>query len=262
MGFVEVRDCTFYIEDKGEGPPILLIPPSGSTASTWGTVPDELAAAARVITFDRRGYTRTGGPTVHSAAVHTAGVHDPAYARAMGTLPEAAIALFRTPPDRFIAEYAERLGLNQETLATIRTIVEASRAQGETLRAELRQAYAQMRASLSQEMPKEAAVMQQADAIGALELAIRKQRLQAMLRIRALLTPAQRQELSRRPPTSAGTWTPQLQRPQRRIHPTRGRPAVEWAPSIPAPRSRASRCRRGASSARRPSRSPATTRRD
>src|SRR4051794_204349 len=27
-----------------------------------------------------------------------------AYARAMGTLPEAAIALFRTPPDRFIAE--------------------------------------------------------------------------------------------------------------------------------------------------------------
>ena len=28
----------------------------------------------------------------------------PAYARAMGTLPEAAIGLFRTPPDRFIAE--------------------------------------------------------------------------------------------------------------------------------------------------------------
>jgi hypothetical protein len=54
-----------------------------------------------------------------------------------------------------------------------------------------------MRTLLSQEVPNEAAVMQQADAIGALELAILKQRLQVMLRIRALLTPAQRQELMR-----------------------------------------------------------------
>src|SRR2546422_8902834 len=92
-------------------------------------------------------------------------------------------------PDRFIAEYAERLGLDQETLATIRTIVEASRAPGETLRAELRQAYAQMRALLSQEAPKEAAVMQQADAIGALELAARKQRLQGIMRNRELVAP-------------------------------------------------------------------------
>jgi len=99
--------------------------------------------------------------------------------------------------DRFTAEYAERLGLNQETLVTIRTIVDAARAQREALRADLRQAYTQMRALLSQEEPNEAAVMQQADAIGALELAARKQRLQVMLRIRALLTPAQRQELIR-----------------------------------------------------------------
>jgi len=55
-----------------------------------------------------------------------------------------------------------------------------------------------MRALLSQELPDEAAVMQQADTIDALELTERKNRLQAMLRIRALLTPAQRQELIRR----------------------------------------------------------------
>jgi Spy/CpxP family protein refolding chaperone len=100
-------------------------------------------------------------------------------------------------PERFIAEYAERLGLDQQTLATIRTLVEAARTQAETLRVELRQAYAQMRALLSQEVPSEAAVMQQADAIGVLELAARKLRLQVMLQIRALLTPAQRQELVR-----------------------------------------------------------------
>lgn len=99
--------------------------------------------------------------------------------------------------DRFIVEQAERLGLDQETLTAIRTIVESSRASGETTWAALHQAHAQMRALLSQEMPNETAVMQQADAIGALELAARKQRLQVMLRIRALLTPAQRQELIR-----------------------------------------------------------------
>lgn len=100
-------------------------------------------------------------------------------------------------PERFFAEHAERLGLDKETLRAIHTIVDASRASGETIWAELHQAHAQMRALLSQEMPNEVAVMQQADAIGALELAARKQRLQVMLRIRALLTPAQRQELSR-----------------------------------------------------------------
>lgn len=101
-------------------------------------------------------------------------------------------------PGRFLEEeYAEQLGLEAETLAAIRTIVEAAHLQSKTLRAELHQAHVQMRALLSQEMPDEFAVMQQADAIGALDLAERKHRLQAMLRIRALLTPAQRQELIR-----------------------------------------------------------------
>ena len=101
-------------------------------------------------------------------------------------------------PGRFIEEeYAERLGLEAETLAAIHTIVEAARLQNKTLGAELHDAYAQMRALLSQEMPDAAAVMQQADTIGGLELAERKHRLQAMLHIRALLTPAQRQELIR-----------------------------------------------------------------
>ena len=103
----------------------------------------------------------------------------------------------KAQPDRFIAEHAEQLGLTQETLTAIHTIVEASRGPQEARRVALRQAYAQMRALLSQEVPDEVAVMQQAEAISALELAARKQRLQVMLQIRALLTPAQRQELVR-----------------------------------------------------------------
>jgi len=100
-------------------------------------------------------------------------------------------------PGRFIEEYAEQLGLEAETVAAIRTIVEATHQQNKDLGAKLHQAYAQMRTLLSQEMPDKAAVMQQADAIGAIELAARKNRLQAMLQIRALLKPAQRQELLR-----------------------------------------------------------------
>jgi len=101
-------------------------------------------------------------------------------------------------PGRFIEEeYAERLGLGAETLAAIHTIVEAARLQSKTLWTELHQAHAQMRALLSQETPDPTEVMRQADAIGALELTERKNRLQAMLQIRAVLTPAQRQELVR-----------------------------------------------------------------
>jgi pimeloyl-ACP methyl ester carboxylesterase len=71
MAYIKDRGNNFYYQDKGEGPLILLIPPAGSTASTWGTLPGDLAGAGRVIAYDRRGYTRSGGETVRSAAVHT-----------------------------------------------------------------------------------------------------------------------------------------------------------------------------------------------
>src|SRR5262245_48154196 len=61
MGFVKALGSSFYYEEQGEGLPILLIPPSGSTASTWGTLVGDLAGAGRVIAYDRRGYTRSGG---------------------------------------------------------------------------------------------------------------------------------------------------------------------------------------------------------
>ena len=61
-----------YFEETGEGVPILLIPPSGATASTWGSVVEELAGIGRVIAYDRRGYARSGGDPVRSVSTHTA----------------------------------------------------------------------------------------------------------------------------------------------------------------------------------------------
>jgi pimeloyl-ACP methyl ester carboxylesterase len=99
MGYIEARGCNFYYEENGEGPPILLIPPSGSTASTWGALVRDLAGAGRVIAYDRRGYTRSGGAVVRSAAEHTRDAAavldalDAGSAVAVGTSVGATIAL-------------------------------------------------------------------------------------------------------------------------------------------------------------------------
>lgn len=71
MSTVRSNGCDLYFMDEGEGVPILLIPPSGATASTWGSVIDELARIGRVISYDRRGYARSGGEPVRGAATHT-----------------------------------------------------------------------------------------------------------------------------------------------------------------------------------------------
>jgi 3-oxoadipate enol-lactonase len=60
-----------FYEQKGEGPPVLLIHPAGATASTWGSVANDLARLGRVIAYDRRGYRRSGGEPVRSIAAHT-----------------------------------------------------------------------------------------------------------------------------------------------------------------------------------------------
>ena len=64
--------CDLYYEELGEGVPILLIHPAGATGSTWGSATDALARIGRVITYDRRGYARSGGEPARSISAHTA----------------------------------------------------------------------------------------------------------------------------------------------------------------------------------------------
>ena len=64
--------CDLYYEEVGEGVPILLIHPAGATASTWGTATELLARIGRVITYDRRGYARSGGKPARSMSTRTA----------------------------------------------------------------------------------------------------------------------------------------------------------------------------------------------
>jgi pimeloyl-ACP methyl ester carboxylesterase len=68
---VHDRGCVLYYEEASKGAPILLIHPSGATASTWGAVVDQLARIGHVITYDRRGYSRSGGDPVRAMPTHT-----------------------------------------------------------------------------------------------------------------------------------------------------------------------------------------------
>lgn len=89
----------------------------------------------------------------------------------------------------------ETLGLDEATLTKVYHIIDASRADQRELRRTHHEAHQRMRTLLEQETPDEAAVMVQADIVGAQRTAMEKQRLRTILQIRALLTPEQRTKL-------------------------------------------------------------------
>lgn len=99
------------------------------------------------------------------------------------------------PPGGLVSRNAERLGLQGDSLAAVQAVINASGARHADLLAKLETARAAMRELLTQPVPDSKAVMAQADAIGAIETEIHKNRLQAIMEIRALLTPDQRKML-------------------------------------------------------------------
>ena len=101
------------------------------------------------------------------------------------------------PIGGLIQRNAERIGLKGDALASVQAVVEASGKRHEALLAQLDAARNAMRSLLSKPVPDSAAVMAQADAIGSIETQLHKNRLQAIMDIRALLTPEQREVLLR-----------------------------------------------------------------
>ncbi len=96
-----------------------------------------------------------------------------------------------------IAQHAERLGLDEATLAQIEEIGEASRVAGEALGEAMHEARDELHELLRADDPERRAVLKAAERIGDAETALRKHHLGTMLDIRALLTPEQREELVR-----------------------------------------------------------------
>lgn len=91
---------------------------------------------------------------------------------------------------------AVRLQLDDATQARIREIAESARAERESFRESMRGERKVLHELLKVDSPDEAAVLAQADVIGALDTEMRKASLRTRLALRALLTPEQRAELA------------------------------------------------------------------
>jgi esterase len=61
-GTVRVNGVRLYYEEHGEGPAILCVHGTGSSALLWSAAVPELARLGRVIVYDRRGCTRSERP--------------------------------------------------------------------------------------------------------------------------------------------------------------------------------------------------------
>ncbi len=99
------------------------------------------------------------------------------------------------PQHIMFEKHADRLGLDAETLEKIRGISEKAKEESSELHTKFQEARTTMHKLLSAEAPDKAAVMKQAEVMGEIMTGIRKHRLAALLDVRALLTPEQRQEL-------------------------------------------------------------------
>jgi len=94
-----------------------------------------------------------------------------------------------------LEEKIDALNLDDTTRTAIRQAIDEGRVAQEDLRNQLRQARQDLRAMLQKQEPNEAQVLAQAEVIGGLVTAQRKQALHTMLAVRALLTPEQRASL-------------------------------------------------------------------
>lgn len=59
MSYLEVPGARLYYETRGAGPLLLLIPGANGDANVFPPLADRLAADFTVVTYDRRGYTRS-----------------------------------------------------------------------------------------------------------------------------------------------------------------------------------------------------------
>jgi pimeloyl-ACP methyl ester carboxylesterase len=68
MPHAEGAGVALHYDERGDGPPLLVVHGMASDAAAWASALDELAAAgARAIAYDRRGYGSSGAPEPYAA---------------------------------------------------------------------------------------------------------------------------------------------------------------------------------------------------
>ncbi len=102
------------------------------------------------------------------------------------------------PPQGSPLDHAlESVELPEDVRKDVDALLDESHRTRRGLRRSLHAAHEQMRSLLDAEEPNEAAILEQADAIGKLQTSLDKDRLVTLPRIRARLSPEQRGELTR-----------------------------------------------------------------
>lgn len=110
------------------------------------------------------------------------------------------------PRGGFLERKLDSLGLAPETRAAVQKLLDDAKPAREASHQQIRQAHDAMKALLDAEPVDEAAVMAQADRIGALMTASRKQELRTLIQVRALLSPEERARLEQAMQERAGRW--------------------------------------------------------
>jgi Spy/CpxP family protein refolding chaperone len=98
-------------------------------------------------------------------------------------------------PLEMIERHADKLGIDDGTLEAIWEIADAGRTEGRQFRRSLRQLRKELREMLRSDEPDRVAVMAQVDAIGEIDVALRKHDLNILLDVRTLLTSEQKKAL-------------------------------------------------------------------
>src|SRR5919204_5220087 len=62
MPLAEINGVKLYYEETGEGDPLLFVHGSWTDHATWELVVPELSKQFRVISYDRRGHSRSSAP--------------------------------------------------------------------------------------------------------------------------------------------------------------------------------------------------------
>jgi Spy/CpxP family protein refolding chaperone len=117
------------------------------------------------------------------------------------------------PEARLIERNAEELGLDAETVAAVKKLADESREEEKKVLEATGEAWTRMRELLDQELPDEAALLEQAALISRASGEAQKRRVLLTLRVRALLTPEQRAKFmelrkTARPPRPGGPRQP------------------------------------------------------
>lgn len=108
MATVTVNGVSLYVEEAGQGEPLVLIHGGWGDLNSWDAVVPGLASAFRVVRHDRRGHTRSerpGGPgSIHedvadAAALIEVLVGAPAYVLGNSSGASIALRLAATRPD-------------------------------------------------------------------------------------------------------------------------------------------------------------------